>query len=69
MYTEDTKVSELTVKELKEIIRSEIVSLVAPSKNFYDYSKVYTTTKTEVERRPVYPDPLSEPYCQDNSSI
>lgn len=68
MHTESTRVSELTVKELKEIIRTE-VALLIPTKNFYDYSKVYTTTKTEVERRPGYPSPFSEPYCQDNSSI
>lgn len=65
MYKEDTKINELTVKELKEIIRSE-VALLIPNKNFYDYSKVYVTTRTD---KPIYPDPLSEPYCQDSSSI
>ena len=62
MYTDYTKITELTVKELKEIIRTE-VALLVPNKTPYDYSKVYTTTKTNIEPKPVYPDPYQTPYC------
>ena len=63
MYTDDTKIKDLTVKELKEIIRVEVALLVAPNKNFYDYSKVYATTKTTPDSKPLYPDPHQTPYC------
>ena len=62
MYTNDTKITELTVKELKEIIRTE-VALLIPNKTLYDYSKVYATTKTNIKQKPVYPDPHQTPYC------
>ena len=62
MYTDDTKITELTVKELRDIITTEFALLV-PNKSFYDYSKVYATTKTEVKTKPVYPDPKQTPYC------
>ena len=57
----------MTVKELREIIKTEVALLIS-TKNFYDYSKIYTT-RTELEYKPVYPNPLSEPYCQGSSDI
>ena len=68
MYTENTKVSELTVKELREILKAEI-ALMLPNRTFYDYSKVYVATKTGIEHKPIYPNPLSEPYCQGTSGM
>ena len=61
MYTDDTIITELTVKELKEIIRTE-VALLVHNKTLYDYSKVYDT-KVKIEPKPIYPDPHQAPYC------
>ena len=62
MYAEDTKITDLTVKELREVIKTE-VALLMPNKNFYDYSKVYVTTRTKGTNNPIYPDPSQAPYC------
>ena len=51
MYAEDTKITDLTVKELREVIKTE-VALLMPNKNFYDYSKVYVTTRTKGTNNP-----------------
>ena len=61
MYNNDTKITELTVKELKELIRTE-VALLIPNERFYNYTGGYTV-HADTKSRPIYPDPFNTPYC------
>ena len=59
-YTDDTKIKDLTVGQLKDIIietlNSGLFTRFEPERRQYTYTPVYKYT-------PVYPDPLNTPYC------
>ena len=61
MYTDNTKIAELTVKELRELIRAE-VALLIPNERFYNYTNGYAV-HTDTKSKPTYPEPFKTPYC------
>ena len=66
LYNDDTKLKDLTVGQLKDIIIETISGYNFSSfeRRQYIYSPGY-----EITQKPVYPNPISEPYCGDSEGI
>lgn len=63
-YTDETKVKNLTVGQLKDIIIETLNNSAVPSLKGF----IFEAGRGYIPTRPVYPDPTIEPYC-DNSSL
>lgn len=63
LYTNETKLKELTVGQLKDIIVETLshgtFTRFEPEKRYYQYSYGYKTAPN-----PAYPDPFNVPYCE-----
>lgn len=62
-YTNETKLKDLTVGQLKDIIIETLNDGLTKSsfeRRQYTYNSVY---KINRENAPVYPDPSTVPYC------
>ena len=58
-YTDDTKLKDLTVGQLKDIIIETLGhNIVSSERRQYSYIGGYAA-----QPRPAYPDPAIEPYC------
>ena len=61
-YTDETKLKDLTVGQLKDIIIETLNNNIAVlgERRVYEYQKGYQVN-------PVYPDPLTTVYCEAES--
>ena len=61
-YTDDTKVKDLTVGQLKDIIQELLLI------NRSNQSISHTIHTGGMYDQPVYPDPYSQPWCSTDTS-
>lgn len=61
-YTDETKVKDLTVGQLKDIIEE----LIIKSRGRHEVERIVYTENPYT--RPVYPDPYNQPWCATEDS-
>lgn len=61
-YTDETKLKDLTVGQLKDIIIETLNSgIFERERRQYIYTSTYG-----INHKPKYPDPFTTPYCKDS---